>query len=310
VEIPVPAARARRRWRRWLVLILALVGLAAAADVAISTAAVLQLTKPHRAWAPKKTPADLGAPYRDVRFPARGGDVEIAGWFAAGASRARAVVLVHGKDASRAREFHGHFVELAAALHARGFDALMIDLRGHGQSGEARFSFGLNEQRDVLGAVDFLRAEGVAPGHIGVLGVSMGAASAIFAAAAEPAIGALVEDSGFSAIAPVVAHEWRKASGLPDFILPSTLFMGRILLGWDIEAARPVDVIGRIAPRPVLLVHGAADTLVPVEHARELHRALPSAEYWELPGVDHAGCYEHDPAAYTERVAAFFERSL
>jgi pimeloyl-ACP methyl ester carboxylesterase len=301
------AAQARPSARmRWLRALVAIVLAAAAVDAAISTVAILQLTHPKRAWTPENTPS---APFREARFLARGGDVAIAGWHLHTPGRKRVVVMVHGKDSSRTEEFHGHFVALAAALHARGFDALMIDLRGHGQSGEARFSFGVHEQRDVLGAVDFLRAS--APlARIGVLGVSMGAASAIFAAAAEPAIAALAEDSGFAAIAPVVAREWRKESGLPDFFLPTTVLAGRLLLGWSLDEARPVDALPRVAPRPVLIVHGGADTLVPVEHARELHRALPSAEYWEVPGAPHAGSYERDPRAYLERVAGFFERSL
>ena len=62
----------------------------------------------------------------------------------------------------------------------------MIDLRGHGQSSPARMSFGLKEHRDILGAVDWLKGRGYRPGHIGVLGQSMGGASTLYAVAAEP----------------------------------------------------------------------------------------------------------------------------
>jgi pimeloyl-ACP methyl ester carboxylesterase len=130
------------------------------------------------------------------------------------------------------------------------------------------------------------------------------------AAAADAAISALAEDSGFAAIGPIAAREWRKESGLPDFLRPTTTLAGRLLLGWSLDEVRPVDALPRVAPRPVLIGHGDADALVPIEHARELRRALPSAEYWEVPGAPHAGCYERDPGAYVERVAGFFERSL
>jgi fermentation-respiration switch protein FrsA (DUF1100 family) len=47
-----------------------------------------------------------------------------------------------------------------------------------------------------------------------------------------------------------------------------------------------------------------------VAHGRQLAAAAPASEYWEVPGAGHARSYAADPAAYVERVASFFERSL
>jgi len=49
----------------------------------------------------------------------------------------------------------------------------------------------------------------------------------------------------------------------------------------------PVEVVDRIAPTPVLLVHGTEDHYVPVDHALALHRA-GDAELWALDGMRHA----------------------
>ena len=144
--------------------------------------------------------------------PAHGDGVEIAGWFIPSGESRRAIVLVHGKDANRTRELDrdlgddvpGEFPDLAAALSGRGFAVLMIDLRGHGQSGPARFGFGRTERLDVLGAVDWLVARGFRPGRIGVLGISMGAATGIGAASEDDRIGALVADSSFAEAAPLL----------------------------------------------------------------------------------------------------------
>ncbi len=275
----------------------------------ISTYAASVVTLPQRD-AIVDTPADFGARFDEVRFPARGGDVEIAGWYLPQPETSRAVILVHGKDSSRSTEFQGRFSEFAAQLHKRGFAVVMIDLRGHGASGDARFSFGLAERRDILGAVDWLITQGFRPGSIGVLGVSMGAASAIGATAEEPAIGALVADCSYADIRPLMERHWTKASGLPDIFLPSTLFMGRFVLGMDLTTARPVTEIDDIAPRPVLIIHGDADAFTPVEHGRALAAAAPTAEYWEVPGAGHARSYEVDPQRYVERVAGFFAQHL
>ena len=82
------------------------------------------------------------------------------------------------------------------------------------------------------------------------------------------------------------------------------------LLGYDIASDTPVDEIWRIAPRPVLIVHGDADGLVPLSDARQLQAAGPSAELWVVGGAGHGGSYGTNPQAYTERVANFFARHL
>lgn len=176
----------------------------ALAYLAVGGVAANALTVPKRQFDAQNTPARLGLAFDDVRFPSRGDGVQIAGWYIPSSASRRALVLVHGRDASRTVEFAGAFVDLAAMLQKGGYNVLMIDLRGHGQSGDGRYSFGLNERRDVEGAVDWLLNKGFAPGSIGVLGVSLGAASAVGATADEPRIGALVTDSAFAEFCPVL----------------------------------------------------------------------------------------------------------
>ncbi len=303
-------ARARPRHSGfWLRLGVWLATMLVIAYVAISVAAASILTTPVRRVA-KVTPASAALAFEDVRFRARGGDAHIAGWYIPFASARRAVILVHGKDSSRATEFGGHFVDLAARLHERGFAVLMIDLRGHGASGDGRFGFGLVERRDVIGAVDWLETQGFRPGSVGVLGVSLGAASAIGATHADPDIGALVSDCSFADIYPVMQQHWSAASHLPDFFLPSTLLAGRVLLGQDVARSRPVDEIDDLQARPVLIIHGADDRFIPISDGRALAAADPAAQYWEVPGAGHAGAFESAPDAYAERVATFFDTYL
>lgn len=307
ITVPMRADHRRRRVAARLALIL-LAGLLAV-YLGISALAANLLTVPQRALS-AQTPAAYGVAYQDVRFPARTDGISIAGWYLPSAGSRKAVVLVHGWNSSRTNEFQGRFPAFAAALQQRGLAVLMIDLRGHGASGDAHFSFGLTERRDLEGAVDWLKGQGFQPGSIGVLGVSMGAAAGIGAAADDTDIGALVEDCSFAEIYPLIEREWANQTPLPAVFLPSTVLMGRIMFGYTIWDARPIDQIGMIAPRPILIIHGGADTFTPPEHGRQLHAAAPDAEYWEVPGAGHAHSYAADPAAYVDRVASFFERSL
>lgn len=301
-----PRSRARRVVAR---LTLALAALLLVAYLGISCVAAFVLTTPQRVVGPE-TPAAFELGFSDVAFPARGGDVQIAAWYIPQAGSQRAVVLVHGKDASRTVWLENGYAPLLQALHGRGFALLMLDMRGHGRSGDARYSFGLNERRDVLGAVDWLEAQGFSAGSIGVYGLSMGAASSIGAVAEEPAIAALVEDCGYAAIGPIIEQEWQSQSHLPQFFLPSTMLAGQLFFGYNIATARPVEEIDDIAPRPVLIIHGTADRLIPVENADELQAAYPSAELWKVEGAGHGGSFDADPAAYVERVSAFFDQHV
>lgn len=276
--------------------------------VAIATLAANVVTTPARRPA-LSAPADVGLAAQDVRFRSHDGAAMIAGWYIAAPGARRAVVLVHGKDSSRAREFGGRFVELAAALQQRGFATLMIDMRGHGESSAGRFSFGLQERQDVIGAVDWLESQGFARASVGLLGVSMGAASSIGAAHDDPTIGALVADCSYAEIYPLMQMHWSEASGLPDIFLPGALLAGRVIVGADLAQARPVAEIGAIAA-PTLIIHGAADQFTPVEQGRQLAAAAPGATYWEVPGAGHADSYTTDPATYVTRVVAFFDQGL
>jgi dipeptidyl aminopeptidase/acylaminoacyl peptidase len=286
---------------------------------AISTLVAHILTTPQRhPLAKGKTPRDLGAAFEEVRFAAHGDGVEIAGWFIPSERSRRAIVLVHGKDANRTRELDrdlgddvpGEFPDVAVALSRKGFSVLMIDLRGHGQSGRARFGFGRTERLDVRGAVDWLVARGFHPGRIGVLGVSMGAATSIGAASEDDRIGALVADSSYAELASLVQTHWTSETHLPALFLPVTKWLGKHWFGCDIDAARPIDEIGAIR-RPILLIHGDADPIIPAQHARRLRRvAGSSAELWEPHSDRHAGVYFLDPRAYLDKVAEFFARHL
>ena len=208
-----------------------------------------------------------------VRFRARDGRASIDAWYLPATPRQGAVILVHGKDACRGDELKSPTFTLAQRFHAAGISVLMIDLRGHGTSSPARLSYGWHERHDVLGAVDFLRARGYAPGRIGVLGVSLGAGTAALAAAEEPAIGALVLDSAFASFEQMLGRQFSRLSRLPGWFLPGTLAAGRLLLGVDVRRVQPLSCMPRLRGRPVLVIHSQGDRFVPATDAHEIGRA-------------------------------------
>lgn len=283
--------------------------LAGISYAAISALAAHRLIRPKRRVAYGVGPWLYGLETRDVFFPASIDGTRISAWYLPNPGARRAVVLVHGKDISRGMELFGRFLELAQSLHRRGFAVLLPDLRGHGMSGAGIFSFGLYERRDVLGAVDWLQTQGFIPASIGLLGISLGSSAALGAAADGAGVGAVISDSGFARIEPLIHTQWKNETHLPQFLLPGVILMTRLLYGYDLAASSPVDEVWRIHA-PLLLMHGGQDAMIPPEHAKLLLAAAPNAELVEIPQAVHAGLYGFDPQGYTERVAAFFDRHL
>jgi dipeptidyl aminopeptidase/acylaminoacyl peptidase len=276
----------------------------------------------------KTTPAALTPPldYREVSFPAREDNLTIRGWLIPGLlpngrqTLDRTLILIHGTRQNRTDPAMG-LLDLSAALVHRGFAVLAFDMRGMGASDPAPISFGQFEQRDVLGAVDFLRAGSLpypqldAPRVIGGWGVSMGAATLLLAAAREPAIAAVVSDSAYADIAPLLEREVPKQGDVPGFFTPGAFLAGRALYGVDYYDVRPVDAVARVAPRPLLLIHGSADHYVPPADQDALDAAASApndahVDSWRVAGADHAQAYHTAGQEYVTRVVGFFSDAL
>src|SRR5438105_10899340 len=122
---------------------------------------------------------------------ATAGGVDLAGRFFPGRTRAT-IVLSHGYGGGQ-----DEMLPVARALVRAGFSVFSYDLRGCGGSGGG-VTFGAFEQRDLVSVVDYVASRpDVDAEKIGALGFSMGAATSIMAAANEPRIRALVDDSGW-----------------------------------------------------------------------------------------------------------------
>ena len=102
----------------------------------------------------------------------------------------------------------------------------------------------------------------------------------------------------------------RRRLPAPPFIALSDRFNGW-RYGYRFAALRPIDRVGALAPRPLLIIHGTSDLVTPVEHAHRLHAAAGEPkELWIAEGAHHCGAYFLDRRVYVERVAAFFARAL
>lgn len=251
------------------------------------------------------TPWELGVPYETVRFTSADG-LGLSGWWLPRAGARGAVIGCHGHSGSK-----DELLGIGTASWRAGYSVLLFDFRGRGESEPWPHTLVSREVDDLLAAVRLAR--GRAPGlPLGVIGFSMGAAVSILTAAREPAIAAVVADSPFTSGAEVVGHAVRQTLRLPpEMLVAAADELVQRRHGYRFSQARPIDAVAQIAPRPLLLIHGDQDTLVPVEHGRRLYAAAGEPkELLIAPGAEHCGAYFADREGYAARVTAFWDQYL
>ena len=253
-----------------------------------------------RGW----TPQDLGVTHEPLDVRTDDG-LTLQAWYLPG-TRDAAIIVSNGY-----RGRAGDVLGIGTALQRAGFHVGVFGWRGTPGSDRAHHTLGVNECRDLRAVVEALLAR-VGPMPLGLLGYSMGGTVSIAVAADEPRVGAVCTDSAFSDPHDVLGDGVRAVFRIPaqPIVAPVDLLVRR-RVGTRLDDLRPVDAVARIAPRPLLVIHGAADTTVRPGHAQRLVDAAGEPkEFWLLPGVGHVGAYFADRTAYVDRVAGFFGRAL
>ena len=294
------------RW--WVKLLIALIAFLIIAFLGISAFLGYSMTKVERVPI-EEDPALLGLRYEDVSFSSKDDELTPRGWYLPAQNSEQVIVMVHGGEQHRA-DPSVKMLDIASGLLEHGYNVLMFDLRGRGESDGNRMSAGYFEKRDLLGAVDYMKGRGLE--CIGVLGFSMGAATALIGAAQSSEINAVVADSSFADLKDMMEPEFSKRTKFPKFFLPPLLFMVKIMYGVDFGAIKPVELVSEIAPRPVFFIHGKLDEIVPLGHAYRLQQASqnPQNQLWVVPQAGHVRAYATHPEEYMNKITAFFDGVL
>lgn len=251
--------------------------------------------------------------YETVNFPSREDNLDIRAAFIQADEDSPAVILVHGLGGCR---FVPAILTAADMLHRAGYSVLMMDMRNHGESQvtTGRMAGGIHEYRDVLGAWDWLvTAQGIPPERIGLFGTSLGGAAVVIAAAEEPQVAAVWEDSSYAGVDLAIQNELA-LRGYPGFLASAAASAGWFMDGLDLSVRSPLKSVPLLRDRPLFITHGEADKRMPVEHAYILVDALRAAgrdfEPWIVPGSGHVEAIFDYPDEYESRLVAFFNASL
>lgn len=229
------------------------------------------------------TPADWGLPFDAVSIPTVAGK-RLYGWLVPAPDAASTLIILHGWGSNAEQ-----MLPLVPPFHGAGMNVLLVDARNHGRSDGDSFSSMPRFAEDVGCAIDWLRGEaGFGAHRVALLGHSVGAAAVLLEASRRRDVAAVISVSSF-------AHpEWMTRRYLARFHLPERalrLVMRYVewVIGHRFDHIAPMSTVCR-ASCPVLLVHGTADLVVPVEDARRIVARCRRSDVrlLEIPGAGHA----------------------
>ncbi len=220
----------------------------------------------------------------------------------------RILVLAHGYHSSPSKDFGACFTRLYRA----GYTILAVDMRAHGASEGKYIGFGALDQKDVRCWMDDLVKRFGKDCRIGLIGISMGAATVMLVSGGQPLpqLKCIVEDCGYTSISEVVHHIERKQHYPSISFCAVASLWCRLLAGYSFRETRAIDAVRR-STVPMLFLHGDADTFVPFSMLEPLYAACGALkEKVVFEGAAHAESSYREPDRYEKTVIGFLQQYL
>lgn len=217
------------------------------------------------------------------------------------------VILAHGF-----RNTGDDMGKYALFYYEQGFNILLPDARGHGESEGDYIGYGWHERLDYVDWINKIIEEFDAT-EIILHGNSMGAATVLMTSGEElpDQVKGIVADSGYSSVKAELQHQLKHIYNLPSFpLLNVTSIVTKIRAGYTFEEASVVEQVKKNT-QPLFIIHGDTDDLVPTRMAHEIFDAANGEkELWLVPNTGHTKAYENVTHEYEQRVKAFLDKVL
>ena len=249
--------------------------------------------------------------WQEVYFPSREKNIKISGWLFNYFNNRPIVVVVHGLFPNGKCKPESNLI--ASLLLKNKINALTIDLRNYGDSTtKSKYeNLGLSEYKDVLGAFDFLFKNGFEKYEIGIVGISLGGTSAIFAAEHEQHIKAVWLDSTLAEFKMILKDEISRY-GFPHDFGPAVSLAGKFLTGIDPTLLSPAYSLGE--NQNYFFTHGDRDKRV-LPHHFEFFKNFTiknniNGFFWLAQNSYHVDAMFKYPDEYGKKMKDFFEKYL
>ena len=184
------------------------------------------------------------------------------------------VIFFHGYHASYLRDGYATF----RYCMDHNLNLLMIEQRAHCKSEGQIISFGINERKDALNWVEYVKSIFPEGTKIILSGVSMGSATVMMASDlvdSLPEVLCYIEDCGYTSPKDIIINT-AKDMGFPvGFCYPLAKFAAKLFGKFDVESASAIESVSKIK-KPMLFIHGTKDTFVPTHMCKILYDACSS----------------------------------
>lgn len=144
------------------------------------------------------------------------------------------------------------------------------------------------------------------------VGLSMGAASLILAAADDPRFEALHVDATYSSTVDMARHIRSNIGGpLGWWAYHAGLAIGCLESGVNLFKLSITQAVARISPRPIMVVHGTNDQIVPFDQGRKVFAAANEPKFFEqVTGAGHCESIVYQGSVYTDRMITFLNSAI
>ena len=212
------------------------------------------------------------------------------------------LIAVHGY-----RGNHSHMFTLASFYGLRGYNVLLPDLRGCGESEGDYIGMGWPDRRDMLQWIGWI-IQRDPEARIVLHGISMGGATVLMTSGEDlpTQVKAIVEDCGYTSVWDIFRDEMAVLFHLPAFpVLHTASLISTLRAGYSFAEASSLEQVKK-AKVPILFIHGEKDNFVHAEMVYPLCEACPTQKrLLVVEGAGHGSSYIMDPELYFGTVFDF-----
>lgn len=248
------------------------------------------------------SPGQLGLPQEDMQVVSDG--LALRGWWVEHPNPKFIVIGLHGYICNRSE-----LAPYALPFYRDGYSSLFVDFRAHGRSSGTNVTFGHRERADVKAMVEWARQK--QPNvPIVLFGSSMGAAAAALAAGDDPGLAdVFIFDGVYRSLDEASAGWWDMMGGRwMKITLYPTIWLSRLILGFDPKSISVENALQKICGKPVLLLNGTHDPLVRTASAEANVQACGGEIVW-FQNAGHGHGRFMEPKRFEDSVIAFLRKA-
>ena len=286
--------------------------------VAITTLVSLSLVVGYKATHPEirdinKLPSDYDLRFENVTFENRKDDITLKGWWIPTEKEMifddkKTVIFSHGYGYNR-QEMPFNSLLLAKKLTEEGYNVFMFDFRNSGESEASATSIGLNEQKDLLAAIEFVENDKQS-NRIALMGWSMGAATSIIAGEKSDTVKAVIADSPFADLHTYSKESFSYWTGLPEYIGAILINTSEIfypeLRTEDVKPYESAEGYQKTS-KGLFLIHSKEDKAIPYEQSEKIHDSYKGSKIWIPSKGGHIRSYNYQQTQYENKVLDFLD---